>query len=128
MAGSTTIWYLKFEPQSGNTITFYGEDSGGNRVMPSNINVTPSSAVTIYNNQVTIISDVSQIVVNAMNSDGTASNCPLTVSVVYTPPADTTKKNVKLNNETIEAIYAGDEKVQAILLNNELVYGTETNK
>ena len=126
MAGSTTIWYLKFEPQSGNTITFYGEDSGGNRVMPSNINVTPSSAVTIYNNQVTIISDVTQIVVNAYNSDGTADNCPLTVQVSYTPP-DTTKKNVKLNNETIEAIYAGNEKVQAILLGNELVFGTETN-
>ena len=127
MAGSDTTWYLRYEPQSGNVLTFYGEDSGGNRVMPSNINVTPSSAVTIYNNEVTLISDVNQITVNAYNSDGTASNCPLTVSVSYTPP-DTTKKSIKLNNETIEAIYAGNEKVHAILLGEELVYGTETNK
>ena len=127
MAGSTTIWYLKFEPQSGNTITFYGEDSGGNRVMPSNINVTPSSAVTIYNNEVTIKSDVSQIVVNAYNSDGTAENCPLTVQVSYTPPADTTEKDIKLNGETIESIYAGTEKVHAILLGEELVFGTSPN-
>lgn len=127
MAGSDTTWYLRYNPQTGNTITFYGEDSNGGGVMPSNIDVSPASAVVINNNEVTIISDVSQIVVNAMNSDGTAANCPLTVSVSYTPP-DTTKKSIKLNNETIEAIYAGDEKVQAILLNNELVYGTETNK
>lgn len=128
MAGSDTTWFLRFDPQSGNKIVFWGEDSGGNRVMPSNIDVSPATAVTIYNNEVTLISDVSQIVVNAYNSDGTASNCPLTVSVTYTPPADTTKKSIKLNNETIEAIYAGDEKVQAILLGEELVYGTETNK
>ena len=126
MAGSTTIWYLKFDPQVGNKIVFWGEDSNGDGVMPSDIAVEPATAVTIYNNEVTLISDVNQIVVNAYNSDGTAENCPLTVQVSYTPP-DTTKKSIKLNNETIEAIYAGDEKVQAILLGNELVFGTETN-
>lgn len=127
MAGSDTTWYLRYNPQSGNVITFFGEDSNGDRVMPTNLDVSPASAVVINNNEVVIISDVNQITVNAYNSDGTADNCPLTVSVSYTPP-DTTKKSIKLNNETIEAIYAGDEKVQAILLNNELVYGTETNK
>lgn len=127
MAGSDTTWYLKFEPQVGNKITFYGEDSNGDRIMPSNIDVSPASAVVINNNEVTLISDVNQITVNAYNSDGTAENSPLTVSVSYTPP-DTTKKSIKLNNETIEAIYAGNEKVQAILLGNELVFGTETNK
>lgn len=127
MAGSDTTWYLKFYPQTGNTITFYGEDENGDRVSTDNLEVTPATAVTVYGNEVTIIADVNQITVNAYNSDGTASNCPLTVQVSYTPP-DTTKKSIKLNNETIEAIYAGDEKVQAILLGEELVYGTETNK
>ena len=128
MAGSTTIWYLRYNPQTGNVLTFYGEDSNGDGVMPSEITVEPASAVVINNNEVTIISDISQIVVNAQNSDGYAENCPLTVSVVYTPPADTTKKDIKLNGETIEAIFAGTEKVHAILLGEELVYGTETNK
>lgn len=127
MAGSDTTWFLRYNPQSGNVITFWGEDSNGGGVMPSNLDVSPATAVTIYNNEVTLISDVNQITVNAYNSDGTATNCPLTVSVTYTPP-DTTKKSIKLNNETIEAIYVGDEKVQAILLGNELVFGTETNK
>ena len=126
MAGSDTTWYLIHEPQVGNKIVFWGEDSNGDRVMPSNLDVSPASAVVINNNEVVIISDVSQIVVDAMNSDGTASNCPLTVSVSYTPP-DTTKKSIKLNNETIEAIYAGTEKVQAILLGDELVFGTSPN-
>lgn len=125
MAGSTTIWYLKFNPQTGNTITFYGEDENGGGVNPDTLEVTPSSAVTVYGNEVTIISDVSQIVVNAVNSDGTAANCPLTVQVVYNPPQDTTKKNVKLNNETIESIYAGTERVYSILLGEELVFGKD---
>lgn len=125
MAGSDTTWFLKYEPQTGNTIVFYGEDSGGNRVMPSDISVEPASAVVINNNEVTIKSDISQIIVNAQNSDGYAENCPLTVQVVYNPPADTTKKNVKLNGETIEAIYAGEEKVYSILLGEELVFGKD---
>ena len=125
MAGSTTIWYLKFEPQSGNTIVFFGEDSNGDRVNPDTLEVSPASAVVINNNEVTLISDISQITVNASNSDGTASNCPLTVSVVYTPPADTTEKDIKLNGETIESIYAGTEKVHAILLGEELVFGKD---
>ena len=125
MAGSTTIWYLRYNPQTGNTITFYGEDSNGDRVNPDTLEVSPASAVVINNNEVTIIADVNQITVNASNSDGTAENCPLTVQVSYTPPADTTKKNVKLNGETIEAIFAGTEKVHAILLGEELVYGKD---
>lgn len=125
MAGSDTTWFLRYNPQSGNVITFYGEDSNGDGVMPSNISVEPASAVVINNNEVTLISDVNQIIVNAYNSDGTAENCPLTVQVSYNPPPDTTKKNVKLNNETIEAIYAGNEKVHAILLGEELVYGKD---
>ena len=128
MAGSTTTWWLRYDSQVGNKIVFWGEDQDGNRVMPSEITVEPATAVIVWNNEVTIKSDISQITVNAQNSDGYAENCPLTVSVVYTPPADTTKKDIKLNGETIEAIFAGTEKVHAILLNNELVYGTETNK
>lgn len=125
MAGSTTIWYLRYSPQSGNVITFFGEDENGGGVNPDTLEVTPASAVVINNNEVTIISDVSQIVVNAMNSDGTAENCPLTVQVVYNPPQDTTKKDIKLNGETIESIYAGTEKVYSILLGEELVFGKD---
>lgn len=125
MAGGGNTWYLRYNPQTGNTITFYGEDENGGGVNPDTLEVTPATAVTVYGNEVTIKSDVNQIVVNAYNSDGTAANCPLTVSVTYTPPADTTKKNVKLNGETIEAIYAGNEKVHAILLGEELVYGKD---
>lgn len=125
MAGSDTTWYLRHEPQSGNKIVFYGEDSNGDRVSTDNLEVTPATAVTVYGSEVTIKSDISQITVNAYNSDGTAENCPLTVQVVYNPPQDTTKKDIKLNNETIEAIYAGTEKVYSILLGEELVYGKD---